>query len=202
MSAPADARHPFHRLLAEQTPALRVLARTLTRNETRSQDLVQETLAKAWAARAGYRAETRLRAWLFTILRNTWVSDLRKRRREVEDAGDVLAGKLSEAPRQEHASALREFVAALETLPRCQREALVLVGGAGFTQEEAAEICGCAVGTVKSRVSRARARLTELLGLDAAGAACATDAPGGAPDDAPGAQSPPPAPQVRAPRVA
>lgn len=161
------SRHPFHTLLAEETPALRVLARALTRNEAHAQDLVQDTLAKAWAGRAGYRPDTRLRAWLFTILRNTFFSDLRKRRREVEDVDDACAGRLSEAPGQEHALALREFVAALATLPLNQREALVLVGGAGFSQEEAAEICGCAVGTIKSRVSRARSRLTQLLGLEA-----------------------------------
>jgi RNA polymerase sigma-70 factor (ECF subfamily) len=162
-----NAPHPFHRLLAEHTPALRVLARTLTRNEAHAQDLVQDTLTKAWAARGSYQPDTRVRAWLFTILRNTFFSNLRKRRREVEDVDDLLAGRLSEEGGQEHASALREFAAALLTLPSNQREALLLVGGAGFTQEEAAEICGCAVGTVKSRVSRARTRLTHLLGLDA-----------------------------------
>lgn len=166
IQGPNASRHSFHTLLAEETPALRVLARTLTRNEVHAQDLVQDTLIKAWAARDSYHPDTRLRAWLCTILRNTWYSDLRKRKREIEDVDDMLASQLWEPPVQEHASALREFQAALATLPASQREALVLVGGAGFTQEEAAEICGCAVGTVKSRVSRARARLTLLLGLD------------------------------------
>jgi len=106
-----------------------------------------------------------LRAWLCTILRNTFYSDLRKRRREVEDVDDIFASRLSEGPGQEHALALKEFVAALADLPVTQREALVLVGGAGFTHEEAAQVCGCAVGTVKSRVSRARARLSEVLGI-------------------------------------
>ncbi len=159
-------RHPFHTLLAHQTPALRVLARTLTHNEARAQDLVQDTLIKAWAARHRFQPDTRLRAWLFTILRNTWFSELRKRRREIEDVDDMFAARLFEGPAQEHACAMREFLEALATLPSSQREALVLVGGAGFTQEEAAQICDCAVGTVKSRVSRARIRLTELLGLE------------------------------------
>ncbi len=164
--AKSESRHCFHTLLVEETPALRVLARTLTRNEVRAQDLVQDTLTKAWVARDSYRQDTRLRAWLCTIMRNTWYSDLRKRRREVEDVDEALAGRLTELAAQEHVSALREFQAVLATLPTDQREALVLVGAAGFTQEEAAEICGCAVGTVKSRVSRARSRLTALLKLD------------------------------------
>ena len=159
------ARHPFHDQLAAETPALRVLARALTRNEHRAQDLVQDTLMKAWASRDRFRPDTRLRAWLCTILRNTFYSDLRKRRREVEDVDDIFASRLSEGPGQEHALALKEFVAALADLPVTQREALVLVGGAGFTHEEAAQVCGCAVGTVKSRVSRARARLSEVLGI-------------------------------------
>ena len=163
---PGDGRHPFQTLLMEETPALRMLARALTRNEAHAQDLVQDTLTKAWAARASYRPDTRLRAWLSTILRNTRISDLRKRRREVEDVDEAAADKLLEAPAQEHASALREFRVVLGTLPRNQREALVLVGVAGFTHDEAARVCGCAVGTVKSRVSRARARLTQVLGLD------------------------------------
>ncbi len=162
-------RHPFHDQLIAETPALRVLARALTRNEHRAQDLVQDTLMKAWASRERFRPDTRLRAWLCTILRNTFYSDLRKRRREVEDVDEIYASRLSEGPGQEHAYALKEFVAALAELPVTQREALVLVGGAGFTNEEAAQVCGCAVGTVKSRVSRARAQLSQVLGIDRRG---------------------------------
>lgn len=159
--------HPFHHQLAEEAPALLRLARHLTRNEHRAQDLAQETLRKAWSARGGYQPGARLRAWLFTILRNTHVSDLRKHRREVEDADGALAAKLPQEGAQEHVMALRELAAAMATLSSEQREALILVGGAGYSHEEAAMETGCAVGTIKSRVSRARARLGEMLGSPA-----------------------------------
>jgi RNA polymerase sigma-70 factor (ECF subfamily) len=161
MSAP----HPFHRQLADEIPALRAFARSLARDVHRADDLVQETLMKAWDKRDSYAPGTRLRAWLFTILRNAFYSEVRKRRREVEDVDGFYAARLAEKPGQEHAVALSEFAAALGALPADQREALVLVGAAGFAYEEAAEVCGCAVGTIKSRVSRARAHLAEALGL-------------------------------------
>lgn len=157
--------HPFHHQLAEEAPALLRLARHLTRNEHYAQDLAQETLRKAWSARGGYQPGARLRGWLFTILRNTHVSDLRKHRREVEDADGSLAAALSQEGAQEHAMALRELGAAMRDLTCEQREALMLVGGAGYSHEEAAIATGCAVGTIKSRVSRARARLGEALGI-------------------------------------
>ncbi len=138
-------------------------ARRLTRNDHRAQDLAQETLAKAWANRGRFQTGTHLRAWLYTILRNTFLSELRKYRREVEDADGRHAARLYEGPRQEHAYALKQLGAAMTVLPVCQREALMLVGCAGCSHEHAALECGCAVGTVKSRVSRARARLTGVL---------------------------------------
>ncbi len=155
--------HPFHHQLAEETPALLRLARHLTRNEHSAQDLAQETLRKAWSAREGYQPGARLRAWLFTILRNTHISERRRHRREVEDIGGALAGALTQEGAQEHVLALAELTAAMSTLPFEQREALLLVGGAGYSHEEAALVTGCAVGTVKSRVSRARARLEVIL---------------------------------------
>jgi RNA polymerase sigma-70 factor (ECF subfamily) len=158
-----DARHAFHALLGDEIPALRAFARSLARDAAASDDLAQETLLKAWANRHRYESGTNLRAWLFTILRNTFYSDYRKRRREVEDVDGAHAARLATPPAQEHAMALRDFETALATLPLDQREALVLVGAAGMSYEEAATVCGVAVGTVKSRVSRARARLTELL---------------------------------------
>jgi RNA polymerase sigma-70 factor (ECF subfamily) len=163
-------RHAFHHDLSEQIPTLRAFARTLARDASHADDLVQETLLKAWSNRDRYQAGTNLRAWLFTILRNTFYSEFRKRRREVEDVDGAYVGRLAEKPSQDDRMALNDFAAALARLPVDQREALVLVGATGLSYEEAAAIVGCAVGTVKSRVSRARARLTEMLEPDAHGA--------------------------------
>lgn len=161
----ADSTSRFRDELLEHAPSLRAFARTLVSDYARAEDLAQEAMMKAWANRHRYAEGTNLRGWLFTILRNTFYSELRKRKREVEDVDDVMAGKLSTPPAQEHAIALSEFQVALDTLPDDQREALILVGAAGFAYEEAAEICGCAVGTIKSRVSRARTRLAAVMGM-------------------------------------
>ncbi len=158
-----SAGHPFHQQLAGMVPALRAFGRTLARNPDRADDLVQETLLKAWDKRESFQSGTNLRAWLFTILRNVFYSEVRKRKREVEDVDGAMTARLAVRPAQDHVMALRDFATALETLPADQREALVLVGAAGLTYEEAAEVCGCALGTIKSRVNRARARLLDLL---------------------------------------
>jgi RNA polymerase sigma-70 factor (ECF subfamily) len=144
-------------------PRLRAFAVSLCGNPDRADDLVQETLAKALLNIASFAAGTNLLAWLFTILRNAYYSELRKRRREVADVDGNLAGTLiSKADQDDHMDYL-DFRHALQKLPPDQREALILIGGSGLSYEEAAEICKCAVGTMKSRVSRARSRLTELL---------------------------------------
>jgi RNA polymerase sigma factor (sigma-70 family) len=156
-------------LLLGSIPALRAFAFSLTRDLDRSDDLVQETLVRAWTKADSFTPGTNLYAWLFTILRNLFYSEQRKRRREVEDADGVMAGRLTALPDQEARVELSAFQAALSTLPANQREALVLVGAQNFTYEEAAEICGVAVGTIKSRVSRARGRLIELLGMTGPG---------------------------------
>ena len=109
---------------------------------------------------------TNLSAWLFTILRNLFRSEYRKRRREVEDGDGTYAESLKSQPEQEARVEFREFRAALAKLPSDQREALILVGASGFSYEEAAGICGCAVGTIKSRVNRARTRLAELMSIE------------------------------------
>ncbi|MEX0760755.1 MAG: sigma-70 family RNA polymerase sigma factor, partial [Tistlia sp.] len=111
---------------------------------------------------------TNLRAWLFTILRNSFYSQLRKRRREVEDVDGVHSGALFVVANQVEHIRMREFQNALGKLPEEQREALIMVGAAGYSYEETAQICGCAVGTVKSRVNRARRKLAALLGEDLA----------------------------------
>jgi RNA polymerase sigma-70 factor (ECF subfamily) len=105
-------------------------------------------------------------AWLFTILRNLFRSEYRKRRREVEDAEGRYADTLKSNPEQTGRVEFQEFRTALDKLPADQREALILVGASGFSYEDAAAICGCAVGTIKSRVNRARTRLADLLSID------------------------------------
>lgn len=152
---PVTERHPFHVLLPQQVQSLRRRALKLTSNEHRAEDLVQDTLLKAWAFRDSYQPDTRLRAWLFTILRNTFFSDLRKHRPEVEDV-DACARALFEEPRQDHALALNELISAIALLPHAQRRPIVLIGVYGYSQLEAADACGCTVGTIKSRVSRGR----------------------------------------------
>jgi RNA polymerase sigma-70 factor (ECF subfamily) len=107
-------------------------------------------------------------AWLFTILRNLFRSEYRKRRREVEDTDGSYADSLKSHPEQIGRVEFEEFRTALGKLPPDQREALILVGASGFSYEEAAEICGCAVGTIKSRVNRARGRLAELMQIEGA----------------------------------
>jgi RNA polymerase sigma-70 factor, ECF subfamily len=144
-------------------PNLRAFAVSLCGNVERADDLVQETLLKAWNSMDGFEEGTNLRAWLFTILRNTYFSECRRRRREVEDRDGSKAADLSVHPEQPGHLDMQDFRNALDALPPDQREALVLVGAAGFSYEEAAAISGCAVGTIKSRVNRARSKLIELL---------------------------------------
>jgi RNA polymerase sigma-70 factor, ECF subfamily len=146
---------------------LRAFGVSLCGDRERADDLVQETLFKAWNHLDSFHEGTNLKAWLFTILRNTYFSERRKRRREVEDADGSYAAKLCTPAEQDGHMEMQDFRAALTRLPDDQREALILVGAAGFSYEEAAEISGCAVGTIKSRVNRARNRLGDMLGLEA-----------------------------------
>ena len=149
-----------------QIPSLRAFAWSLCHNRSDADDLVQDTLIKAWTHRDKFEPGTNLRAWLFTILRNTYYTAAVKRRREVADEEGRHAATLSEAPSQDWSVAVHALRAALAKLPDEHREALVLVGAAGLSYEEAAEICGCALGTIKSRVNRARARLLKLMDVD------------------------------------
>ncbi|TCD15085.1 sigma-70 family RNA polymerase sigma factor [Oricola cellulosilytica] len=146
-------------------PNLRAFAISLCGAADRADDLVQEALVRAWDKQSSFQPGTNLRAWLFTILRNEFYSQMRKRGREVSDADGALTNAMASHPEQSGKMDLQDFQKALMTLPDDQREAIVLVGASGMAYEEAAEICGCAVGTVKSRVSRARARLSELLDI-------------------------------------
>lgn len=146
-------------------PSLRGFARSLTRNDTEAEDLMQETLVKAIGNIHQFTPGTNLRAWLFTIQRNTFYTAYHRSRREPPIDNEAMDG-LSCQPSQEWSLKLRRVHDALHLLPAEQREALMLIGGAGLTYEEAAEICGCALGTIKSRVNRARARLLEMLDED------------------------------------
>src|ERR1700744_3234020 len=149
-------------------PSLRAFAISLSGNADRADDLVQETLLRALANIDSFQPGSNLPAWLFTILRNLFRSDYRKRRREVEDAEGNYAKTLKTQPAQSAHLEFEEFRAALDKLPQDQREALILVGASGFSYEDAATICGCAVGTIKSRVNRARSKLAALLYVDGA----------------------------------
>jgi RNA polymerase sigma-70 factor (ECF subfamily) len=150
-------------------PSLRAFAISLCGHVDQADDLVQETLYRALAHIDSFQPGTNMPAWLFTILRNLFRSDYRKRRREVEDADGKYAESLKSYPEQEGKVEFEELRAALKRLPTDQREALILVGASGFSYEEAAKICDCAVGTIKSRVNRARSRLAELLDVEDAG---------------------------------
>lgn len=157
----------FKRALLDLLPHMRAFARSLARNRTSADDLVQTTVLKALSNCASYRPGSNLRAWVFTILRNEFYSELRKRRREVEDVGGSHAARLSDAPPQDAVMDLLDMKAALARLPAQQREALSLIVGAECSYEEAAAICRCAVGTIKSRVNRGRAQLRDMLSGDA-----------------------------------
>lgn len=153
----------FKKELSQVIPHLRAFGRSLSGNRDLADDLVQETLLKAWAARARFQAGTNMRAWTFIILRNLFLSQMRRARFKGE-WDDITANRVLAAPAgQEHHVELADMQRALMHLPQPQREALILVGAGGFAYEEAAEICGCAVGTIKSRVARGRVALEQLL---------------------------------------
>lgn len=156
----------FREDLLAAIPGLRAFGISLTSRTDRADDLLQETLMKAWKHHDSFQPGTNMKAWLFTILRNEFYSQIRKRSREVEDAEGAFAGKVESPPEQYGHLDLADFRSALALLPEDQREAIILVGASGFSYEEAADICKVAVGTIKSRVNRARNRLSEVLQLD------------------------------------
>ena len=144
-------------------PSLRAFAISLCADVDRADDLVQEAITRAITHIDMFEPGTQLRAWLFTILRNTFYSEQRKRGREVQDIEGTYAATLTTPPDQEEKVAHQDFLAALQKIPRDQREALLLVGAEGLSYEEAARIMGVAEGTIKSRVHRARANLAQVL---------------------------------------
>lgn len=151
--------------LPDHLPALRAFAISLTRNIAEADDLVQDTIVKAWTNIDKFTTGTNLQAWLFTILRNTFYSRHRKHRREVADPDGIRAAGLYVKPDHDGRLAFADFQRAFDTLSPEHREVLILVGASGFSCEEAAEMMGVAVGTVKSRTNRARKRLAEMMGL-------------------------------------
>lgn len=158
--------HDFKKQLLATIPSLRAFAVSLSGKQDRADDLVQETVLKAWTKQESFQVGTNIKAWLFTILRNEFYSQMRKRGREIGDPDDVYTSQLAVHPNQHGAMDMQDFILALGKLSEDQREAIILVCASGFAYEEAAEICGCAVGTIKSRINRARAHLQELLGVD------------------------------------
>src|SRR6185312_3881579 len=153
----------FKKQLATVIPHLRAFGRSLSGSRDLADDLVQETLLKAWAARQRFQAGTNMRAWTFIILRNLYLSQMRRARFKGE-WDDLVADRILAAPAsQDKHVELGDMQRALLQLPQPQREALILVGAGGFAYEEAAEICGCAVGTIKSRVARGRVALESLM---------------------------------------
>lgn len=162
---PLDPKLDPREAIVEHLPSMRAFALSLTRNSAAADDLVQDTIVKAWTNFDKFEPGTKLRPWLFTILRNLFYSSRRRASREVADPEGLHVQGLAEKPAHDGRLALRDFYAAFETLPVEQREALILVGASGFSYEEAAETCGVAVGTIKSRANRGRKRLAELLQL-------------------------------------
>lgn len=155
----------FREALIREMPGLRAFAVSLAGSFHQADDLLQDTLLKAWSSADSFTPGTNMRAWLFTILRNTYYSLYRRRGREVQDTDGVYSGRVATPPNQDGALDLADFQAALSKLPPEHRDVLLMVGASGFSYEEAAQICGVAVGTIKSRLNRARARLAELLGI-------------------------------------
>ncbi|GEP07898.1 sigma-70 family RNA polymerase sigma factor [Methylobacterium oxalidis] len=156
----------FRDTLLKMTASLLNFALSLTRNATQAEDLVQETLLKAWRARDRFQAGTNQEAWLFTIMRNTFYTDRRRSVREVEDDDGGYAESLACIPGQEAHLDVQDVQVALAKLPSAMRETLILVAINELSYEEAAQIMDCAVGTVKSRVFRGREQLAAHLGYD------------------------------------
>ena len=163
MGADSAMEDAFKRELVGLIPHLRAFARTLAGDPAGADDLAQDAMIKAWDARASYQMGTNMKAWTFMILRNQFYSERRRSWRQTQLDQEAAERTLVAIDNPEAPVALDELRLGLAMLPPEQREALILVGAGGFAYDEAAEICGCAVGTVKSRVSRARRSLQAIL---------------------------------------
>jgi RNA polymerase sigma-70 factor (ECF subfamily) len=155
----------FKNNLVAEMPNLRAFAISLSGSASVADDLVQEAMLRAWANFDKFEPGTSMRAWLFAILRNFYFSSRRKRAREVQDSDGFYAQRVVVPGGQESHIDLQDFRRALALLPLEQREALILVGASGLSYDEAAAVCEVEIGTIKSRVSRARAKLAEFLAL-------------------------------------
>ncbi len=153
----------FRSALVTFLPHLRAVARTMTGRRDRADDLVNDTILKALSAESQFQPGTNLKAWLMTILRNHYINGLRRSRIEAETIGEIPESAFPTGPNQENVAEVTEIAAALQLMSVDRREILVLVSAAGLSYEEAADVCGCAVGTIKSRLNRARAELKEVL---------------------------------------
>jgi RNA polymerase sigma-70 factor (ECF subfamily) len=153
----------FRTDLTALIPHIRAFARTLCRDPILADDLTQDALAKAWSARTTFEPGTNLRAWTYMILRNLYYSLGRRSWRSVGIDQSVIEQTLVAVTNPDSRLELDELRRAMNMLPEDQREALILVGAGGVSYDEAAQICGTAVGTIKSRVSRARSRLLEIM---------------------------------------
>ena len=158
----------FKKALLESVPHLRAFARSLCNDAVAADDLVQDTMLRAWKARDSYAANTSFRAWSFTILRNVFYSEKRRSWRTTELAPEIAERTLVASDNPGKGMELVQLRNALDHLPDDQREAIILVGAGGMAYEEAAQVVGCAVGTIKSRVSRARKALAAMLDADMA----------------------------------
>jgi len=157
---------PIHPAMLAAIPQLRTFAYSLCRDREYADDLVQETLLRACDNIARFEPDTNMTAWLITILRHQFYAEYRKRRREVADVDGIYADTLVTQPAQFACTEYGELRRALDKLPGDMRDAIVLIAGSGASYDEAAQICGCAVGTIKSRVHRARMRLAEMLSIN------------------------------------
>jgi RNA polymerase sigma factor (sigma-70 family) len=164
----SGARH--HQSAAPQAeivrliPALRAFARTFYREVNEADDLVQETLTRALSSIHQFRPGSSMKSWLFTIMRNAFYTKVRLETRAAPGAADCASLRPASDPTQEWSARGREIEEAIQRLPEQQREVLMLIGVLGVSYDEAASICGCAMGTIKSRLSRARVKLLEELG--------------------------------------
>jgi RNA polymerase sigma-70 factor (ECF subfamily) len=159
----AAAAETFKRDLIAMIPTLRAAAMALTRSRAQSDDMVQETLLRAWRARASFTPGTNLKSWLFTILRHAFFTEARTQSRNVQDSDGALTAALSAPADQEWRLRYGEMLEALYAMHPRAREALILVAAGGLSYEEAAAVCHCPVGTMKSRVNRAREELARRL---------------------------------------
>jgi RNA polymerase sigma-70 factor (ECF subfamily) len=161
-AAPHDDKD-FRDQLVAIIPSLRAFARGLCGNRDMADDMVQDAMTRAWAARQSYAAGSNFRAWMFMILRNHYYTTLRKNARMVSWDPEVAERVLVAGPTQQDGLNVQDVQAALQKLPAEQREVLMLIGANGVSYEEAADIMGCAIGTIKSRLARGRVALAALI---------------------------------------